>query len=57
MNPTMAKFGHPETLVADYDRLVVLLRPQQVTLGALVLVCKEAATAFSQLSPRASPSS
>ena len=53
MNATMAKFGHPESLVADYDSLVVLLRPQQATLGALVLVCKEAATAFSQISPAA----
>lgn len=53
MNATMAKFGHPESLVADYDNWVVLLRPQQATLGALVLVCKESATAFSQISPAA----
>jgi diadenosine tetraphosphate (Ap4A) HIT family hydrolase len=53
MNPTMAKFGHPETLVADYRHWVVLLRPQQATLGALVLVCKETATAFSQISQEA----
>ena len=53
MNATMAKFGHPETLVAAYDSWVVLLRPQQATLGALVLVCREAATAFSQISPAA----
>jgi diadenosine tetraphosphate (Ap4A) HIT family hydrolase len=53
MNPTMAKFGHPETLVADYRNWVVLLRRQQVTLGALVLVCQEEVTAFSQVSPAA----
>jgi diadenosine tetraphosphate (Ap4A) HIT family hydrolase len=53
MNPTMAKFGHPETVVADYTSWVVMLRPQQATLGALVLVCKEDATAFAQLSPAA----
>jgi diadenosine tetraphosphate (Ap4A) HIT family hydrolase len=51
MNATMAKFGHPETLVAAYDNWVVLVRPQQATLGSLVLVCTEAATAFSHISP------
>jgi len=45
-NQTIAKFGYPETLLADYDHWVVLLRPKQVTLGALVLACKDPATAF-----------
>lgn len=53
MNATMVKFGHPGSLVADYDHWVVLLRPQQVTLGALVLVCKEAVTSFGELSAAA----
>ena len=53
MNPTMNKFGYPASVVADYTSWVVLLRPQQVTLGALVLVCKEAATSFGALSPAA----
>lgn len=48
-NDTIAKFGYPETLVADYDNWVVLLRPQQVTLGALILACKEPATAFAEI--------
>ena len=52
-NATMRKFGHPDTVVADYERWTVLARPQQATLGALVLVCREPATAFSQLSPQA----
>jgi diadenosine tetraphosphate (Ap4A) HIT family hydrolase len=50
MNATMKKFGAPGTLVKDYKYWAVLLRPGQVTLGALVLVCKEPATAFSMLS-------
>jgi diadenosine tetraphosphate (Ap4A) HIT family hydrolase len=53
MNATMAKFGYPDTLVAEYDSWVVLVRPQQATLGALVLVCKEPAAAFSQISAAA----
>ncbi len=41
MNETLRKFGHPETLVRAYPRWVVVLRPRQVTLGSLVLVCTE----------------
>lgn len=49
MNDTIAKFGHPATLIADYDHWVVLLRPAQPTLGALVLAAKSDATAFGDL--------
>lgn len=52
-NATAVKFGHPETLVCAYRHWQVLVRPQQVTLGALVLVCTDAARAFSQISGRA----
>ena len=50
MNPTMRKFGYPDTLVKEYNNWVVLLRPQQATLGALVLICKNEADAFSKIS-------
>lgn len=53
MNATMAKFGYPESLIREYDHWVVLLRPQQVTLGALVLICKEDADALSNISVEA----
>ena len=53
MNPTMEKFGYPAGTLADYGHWVVLLRPQQVTLGALVLVCKDAVTSFGALSAAA----
>lgn len=53
MNATIRKFGYPESCVKEFDRWVVLLRPQQVTIGALVLACKEEAAAFSQTSPEA----
>jgi len=52
-NATMAKFGYPDSLVKAYDHWLLLLRPQQVTLGALVLVCREPATAFAALSAAA----
>jgi diadenosine tetraphosphate (Ap4A) HIT family hydrolase len=46
---TMKKFGHPASLIRDYDNWCVLLRPAQATLGALVLVCKDDAEAFSDI--------
>ena len=50
MNATFAKFGWPETRVAETAHWAVMLRPEQPTLGALVLACKEPATAFSAVS-------
>jgi diadenosine tetraphosphate (Ap4A) HIT family hydrolase len=52
-NPTARKFGYPRTLVAETEAWLVLVRPQQPTYGALVLVCKEEAEAFSDLGPAA----
>jgi diadenosine tetraphosphate (Ap4A) HIT family hydrolase len=53
MNATLTKFGYPANSVAEYDTWVVLLRPQQVTLGSLVLVCKEPVTSFGAVSAMA----
>ncbi len=52
-NATMQKFGYPQTLVRDYAHWCVLARPAQATLGALVLVCKDEAEAFSDISAAA----
>lgn len=52
-NPTARNFGYPHTLVAQTDYWLVLVRPKQPTYGSLVLICKESATAFSDLSPEA----
>ena len=49
MNPTMAKFGYPITLIKEYAHWVLLLRPQQATLGALVLICKDESDTFSDI--------
>lgn len=53
MNTTMKKFGYPETCVKEFQHWVVVLRPQQVTLGSLILICREDVTAFSQISVEA----
>ena len=41
MNSTIKKFGYSENLIKEYDYWVVLYRPQQVTIGSLLLICKE----------------
>ena len=46
----MLKFGAPETSIHSYPAWIVLLRPDQVTLGSLVLIAQEPVTAFSQIS-------
>ncbi|MBL8908706.1 MAG: HIT family protein [Rhizobiales bacterium] len=48
-NATLAKFGDPETRLADYTHWRVLLRPAQPTLGSLILGAKSEARAFSAL--------
>ena len=53
MNATMQKFGYPESLVKEHHHWCVLLRPQQVTLGSLVIAAKSDVTAFSDLPPTA----
>lgn len=52
-NDTMLKFQYPMSLVKEYGNWVVLLRPKQATLGALILASKEEAQAFSAISPEA----
>lgn len=50
MNPTMEKFGAPDSVLKEFRHWVVLLRPKQVTLGSLVLIALEKATALSHVS-------
>lgn len=50
MNATMRKFGAPQTVIRQYQYWSVMLRPAQVTLGAMVLVAHEPARTFSELS-------
>ena len=53
MNATIERFGHPATLISEHEHWVVLLRPEQPTLGSLVLAAKSDATAFAALPPAA----
>lgn len=52
-NSTAVKFGFPETLVGENRSWWVLVRPKQPTFGSLVLICKEEARAFAEISAEA----
>jgi len=47
---TLKTFGYPQTLVHEYAHWCVVLRPAQVTLGSLVLICKQDATQLANIS-------
>jgi len=49
VNATIKKFGHPASLVRQFDHWSVLVRPAQVTLGSLVIAARSDATAYSAL--------
>ena len=50
MNKTLKKFGYPETLLKEFDNWYLLLRPEQVTLGSLILITKNNETSLSSIS-------
>lgn len=50
---TLTKFGAPDNVIREYKYWSVLLRPKQVTLGSLVMICNEDATSFSEISTEA----
>lgn len=52
-NATAVSFGFPETQVAETASWRVLVRPKQPTFGALVLICKDEAKAFADISAAA----
>lgn len=49
-NATLSKFGAPDTLIGSTEHWRILLRPQQITLGSLILGAHSEATAFGDLS-------
>lgn len=53
MNDTIRRFGYPDTLIEEHEQWVVLLRPDQPTLGSLVLAAKAEVEAFGALPPEA----
>ena len=48
-NSTMTKFGYPASCVKEMNFWSVLLRPQQVTLGSLIIINNSDATNFGEL--------
>ncbi|MFC3225691.1 HIT family protein [Marinibaculum pumilum] len=50
---TMLAFGYPDSLVAESAHWTVQLRPQQVTAGCLVLICKAEAISLGAIAPEA----
>ena len=53
MNDTINKFNYPSTLLRNYTHWVVLLRPNQITLGSLILACKENSESLADISEEA----
>ncbi len=53
MHETLRKFGFPGSTIRDYDHWVVLLRPQQVTVGSMVLALKADIRTLGEVSPEA----
>jgi diadenosine tetraphosphate (Ap4A) HIT family hydrolase len=53
INATIRTFGYPDSVVAELTHWIVLLRPQQATLGALVLAARGEATRFGDLTAAA----
>ena len=49
MNQTVLTFGYPDTVLREFDHWVVMLRPEQITVGTLVLVAKSEAASLGAL--------
>ena len=49
---TLEKFGGSENIIKEYSHWYLLLRPIQITLGSLVLICKDNVTNFHEISPQ-----
>ena len=50
MDASLAKWDYPTSKLYESDDWLVLLRPKQVTLGALILIAKSGAPRFPELS-------
>lgn len=53
MRSALDKFGYPVSLIKSYQCWDLLLRPSQVTLGSLILICKEPVHQYSLISQEA----
>lgn len=53
MHETLRKFGYPGTVIREYAHWAVLLRPQQVTAGSMVLALKADICTLGEVGPEA----
>ncbi|MEK7648670.1 MAG: HIT family protein [Patescibacteria group bacterium] len=53
MNQTILAFGYPKTLLKEYTYWVVMLRPQQITIGSLIVAAKSDVTKLGDLEKEA----
>lgn len=47
---TFEKFGFPKSVIKEYENWYLLLRYEQITLGSLILICKDKVNRFSEIS-------
>lgn len=50
LKDTLKKFGYPRTLIKEYKHWLLLVREQQLTLGSMILICKEEKHNFHEIS-------
>ena len=53
MNSTILSFNYRQTIIKEYNNWVVLLRPKQVTIGSLVIACKESSESLADITNEA----
>lgn len=52
MHDTLKNFGYPKSVIKEYQRWVVLIRPEQLTFGSVVIASKSEEYSFSDLTKR-----
>ncbi len=50
---TLKKFEYPYSLIKEYNNWLLLLRPVQITLGSMILICKDEVTNFHAINKEA----
>lgn len=49
MQKTLEKFGYPDSLAKEYEHWLVLVRPEQVTLGSMIIFEKNGLHKYSDI--------